>query len=223
LRLVGGVAISFLTSGMRLLPREYKDVDFVTSARDGRGIQGLLTDLGYEPSTAFNGLRGHRRLLYFDLVNRRQVDVFVGEFAMCHSWALRDRLAVTEKTLPPADLLLTKLQIRALTEKDERDALSLLYHCEVADRDGPSVVNAGYVAGLCAHDWGLWRTCTLNIERLLGDTRGFDLSPDQRDLITTRLTDVHNQIERMPKSRAWKMRARIGDRIKWYDEPEEVG
>ena len=223
LRLVGGVAIAFLTSGTRLLPRDYKDVDFITSGRDGREVRALLTSLGYDSSTAFNGLHGHRRLLYFDPANDRKVDVFVGEFAMCHSWAIRDRLRVTEKTLPPADLLLTKLQIRALTEKDQRDALSLVYHCEVADRDESAVVNAAYVARLCARDWGLWRTCTLNIERILGCTSEYDLRPEQRSLVTMRLTDLHERIERAPKSTSWKMRARVGERIKWYDEPEEVG
>jgi hypothetical protein len=223
LRLIGGVAIAFLTSGTRLLPRDYQDVDFITSGRGGRQVQALLTDLGYDASTAFNGLHGHRRLLYFDPVNDRKVDVFVGEFAMCHSWAIRDRLRVTEKTLPPADLLLTKLQIRALTEKDQRDTLSLLYHCEMAERDESTVVNGAYVANLCARDWGLWRTCTLNIEGILGCTRDYDLRPEQRSLVTTRLTDLQERIERAPKSTAWKMRARIGERIKWYEEPEEVG
>jgi hypothetical protein len=223
LRLLGGVAIALLTGGRRVLPRAYKDVDFIAPRQDGRAIERLLPGLGYEPSTAFNGLHGNRRLLFFDLANERQVDVFVGEFAMCHSWPMRERLTLAERTLPPADLLLTKLQIRELTEKDQRDALTLVYHCDLRDHDAPGAINVDYLAGLCGRDWGLWRTCTLSLERLSECVKGYSLSEEQHSRVTARLAHLRERVENTPKSTSWKIRARIGERVKWYDEPEEVG
>jgi hypothetical protein len=107
--------------------RAYQDLDFATSRGAARGYASLLRELGYEPSVQFNALHGNERLLYFDEAHGRKADVFVGRFRMSHQITLEDRLALEPLTVPLAELLLTKLQIAELNEKDVRDSLALLH------------------------------------------------------------------------------------------------
>ena len=121
-----------------------------------------------------------------------------------------------------AELLLTKFQIVSLNEKDLRDIVAILHHHDVADKDGDTI-NAAYVAQLCADDWGLWRTFQMNVVRVREGLDQYDLAEHERETVERRLDRLWERIEAQPKSRSWRMRDRIGDRKKWYDEPEEVG
>jgi hypothetical protein len=199
--------------------RTYADLDFVTTKKAVGAATNLFREEGYEAHVAFNALHGGERLLFFDNDHDRQVDVFVGAFSMCHKIPLDGRIEVDPVSIPLAELLLTKLQVVQLNEKDVRDALALLHDHPVADADGESL-NGARVAELCAADWGLWRTITQNLAacRAFADT--YDV-PD-RSTLDERLDALLGRIEDQPKSRAWRMRAKIGDRKRWYDLPEEV-
>jgi hypothetical protein len=224
LRLLGGVAIRLRARDGIPPPfeRSYADLDFVTARRDATPTAALLRDDGYQPHVAFNALHGNERLLFFDEGNGRQVDVFVGAFRMSHRIPLEDRIELEPATLPLADLLLTKLQIAELNEKDVKDALALLHGHPVADEDGESV-NAARIAGLCASDWGLWRTITGNVAASRDLLARYGLPEGDLARIAERIDALLDRIEREPKSRAWKLRARIGERKRWYETPEEVG
>jgi hypothetical protein len=221
LRLLGGVAICLRAPGEvpPTLVRTYGDLDFVTARRGSARAAQFFRDEGYAPHVAFNALHGHERLLFFDEGHDRQVDVFVGSFRMSHRIPLDSRLEVDPVSVPLAELLLTKLQIAELNEKDVRDTLALLHDHPVADQDGDAV-NAARVAELCAADWGLWRTITENLTACRAYADTYEL-PDAA-VVGERLDAVLERIEAEPKSRAWKLRARIGDRKRWYDLPEEV-
>ena len=182
----------------------------------------LFEDLGYQGDHQFNGLNGHRRLLFYDAANERRVDVFVGRFEMSHMWPLERRLTVSEKTIPLSDLLLTKLQIFAINEKDQRDILNLLHGHELTESDSNGI-NAAYLAQCCAGDWGLWRTATFNIEHARTAVARFGLQPHDEAIVISRLDGLRRQIDAEPKSTKWKLRARVGERVQWYEEPEEVG
>jgi hypothetical protein len=162
-------------------------------------------------------MNGRERLLFYDNPNARQVDVFVSSFRMCHEIPLEDRLAVDEDTVPLAELLLTKLQIIELDEKDVRDTVALLLEHDVTDDDVG--VNASHVAALCADDWGLWRTISRNLETLRDRLAGYDVD---HDAVSGRVTVILERLEAEPKSRAWRMRAKVGERRRWYQLPEEV-
>jgi len=221
LRLLGGVGMRLRAPG-ELAPafrRTYADLDFVTTKKGVGATTGLFRGEGYEAQVAFNALHGGERLLFFDNDHDRQVDVFVGAFSMCHKIPLDGRIEVDPVSIPLAELLLTKLQVVQLNEKDVRDALALLHDHEVGESDG-ELVNSARVAQLCASDWGLWRTITQNLAacRAFADT--YDV-PD-RPTLDERLDALLGRIEEEPKSRAWRMRAKIGDRKRWYDLPEEV-
>jgi len=218
---LGGVGMRLRAPG-ELAPafrRTYADLDFVTTKKGVGATTGLFRGEGYEAQVAFNALHGGERLLFFDNDHDRQVDVFVGAFSMCHKIPLDGRIEVDPVSIPLAELLLTKLQVVQLNEKDVRDALALLHDHEVGESDG-ELVNSARVAQLCASDWGLWRTITQNLAacRAFADT--YDV-PD-RPTLDERLDALLGRIEEEPKSRAWRMRAKIGDRKRWYDLPEEV-
>jgi hypothetical protein len=223
LRVLGGAAVALAAGGETLLPRSYNDIDFVTAGGRGPDVVRAFGELGYAGDQRFNGLNGHRRLLFYDAANERRVDVFVGKFEMCHVIPLAKRLTLNAYVVPLADLLLTKLQIFALNEKDQRDIVNLLHAHPLAERDDEGSINAAYVSVLLSGDWGLWRTSTLNIERVRGSLARYELAPEQEEVVRARLDDLRSRIDAVPKGARWKVRARIGERVKWYEEPEEVG
>jgi hypothetical protein len=221
LRLLGGVAIRLRAPG-ELVPafrRTYADLDFVTGKKGAGRAAELFRNEGYEPHVAFNALHGKERLLFFDVDHDRQVDIFVGAFAMSHKIPLDARLEVDPVSIPLAELLLTKLQIAQLNEKDIRDALALLEGHPVGDADGETV-NAGRIAALCGADWGLWRTITGNLDTCCALAPGYDV-PNRAE-VEARLQELLHRIEAEPKTRSWKLRAKIGDRKRWYELPDEV-
>jgi hypothetical protein len=223
LRLLGGVAINVraregLDPAFR---REYADIDFIVPKGRSAETQKFFESLGYAPQTRFNTLYGRERLLFFDEENDRQVDVLVGTFRMSHEIPLGKRLELEPVTIPLAELLLTKLQIIELNEKDVRDSLALLHDHPVEESDGDSV-NAAHVAKLCAADWGLWRTFTANLDALAGHVGRYDLDESGKQRINRGVQKLQERIEEEPKPFSWKMRAKIGDRKRWYDLPEEV-
>jgi hypothetical protein len=181
----------------------------------------LLRDAGYEPHVSFNAMHARERALFFDDAHGRQVDVFIDSFRMCHQIPLADRLNGSDRTVPLAELLLTKLQIIELNEKDVRDTVLLLHGHTVEEHDDDAV-NAARVAELCAADWGLWRTITANLERCRTHLDDYELDSGDRDRIHSRFDELLGRIEDEPKSRGWKLRARVGDRKRWYELPEEV-
>jgi len=219
LRLLGGVAVRLRSAGLpAALQREYKDLDFATTKKGAGEAQKILRDLGYEPHTAFNAMNSRERMLFFDDANGRQVDVFVSSFRMCHQIPLEGRLDVHSDTVPLAELLLTKLQIIELNEKDVRDAVALFLEHDVTDDD--SGINASRVSELTADDWGLWRTITKNLDWVASHAGAYDVD---HDLVASRLAALQERIEAAPKSRGWKLRDKIGERKRWFELPEEVG
>jgi hypothetical protein len=200
------------------LQREYKDLDFVTAKKASGDVQQLLRGLGYDPHLAFNTMNSKERLLFFDDAHGRQVDVFVSSFRMCHEIPLERRLETQADTVPLAELVLTKLQIIQLNEKDVRDAVALFVEHDVTDDDAG--INGARVAELCCDDWGLWRTITRNLESVGGHLESYDVD---RDLVSRRLAALQERIEAAPKSRSWRLRDKVGERKRWYELPEEVG
>ena len=139
---------------------------------------------------------------------------------MCHALPVAARIDVDPVTVPAAELLLTKLQVVQLNRKDVSDALALLLVEPIRESDDAGI-NAAEVARLCAADWGLWRTCKQNFERLAEAAATFGLGPEAEAVARQRIAMLWARIEAEPKSSKWRLRDRIGDRKRWYEEPEE--
>lgn len=164
----------------------------------------------------FNALHGDRRLMFYDPQLDSTIDVFLDVFEMCHKITLKDRLTIMPYTIPPSDLLLTKLQIVKLTENDVKDVFALLTDLNLSNHDDEENIDANYIAKLLSDDWGFYTTVTDNIDRLLNE-----FSPPSN--VAEKLKALKDKIEKEPKSLKWKMRAKVGRKVKWYEEPEEVG
>jgi len=203
------------------LTRDYKDIDFAVTKKGSGAADKLLREAGYEPHVAFNAMHARERGLYYDEANGRQVDLFIHAFRMCHEIPLGDRLEVEAQTVPLAELMLTKLQIIEVNEKDIRDTMLLFHSHPIADHDD-GAVNGARIAQLCADDWGLWRTITANLERCRSCAGDYELPAGDRERIEARFDALLERIEAEPKSRGWRRRAKVGDRKRWYDLPEEV-
>jgi hypothetical protein len=222
MRLLGGVAVRLKAPDIPpSLARDYKDIDFAVTKKAGGAADKLLKDAGYEPHVAFNAMHARERGLYYDDTHGRQVDLFIHAFRMCHEIPLGDRLDVETQTVPLAELMLTKLQIVELNEKDIRDTVLLFHGHPIADHDA-GAVNGAHIAALCADDWGLWRTITANLERCRGHVGDYDLPADDRSRIEASFDQLLERIEAEPKSRGWRRRAKTGDKKIWYELPEEV-
>jgi hypothetical protein len=224
-RLIGGMGIRLLLEERYpvALARSYGDLDVITRRRDTHGLERLLAARGWEPAVAFNALNGGRRMLFHDPAGPAQVDVFVEAFEMCHRLPLAESLAGSPPpfSLPACDLLLSKLQIVALNAKDRNDSYALLLGC-AQDPAATSALDARRIASLAAEDWGLHHTLELNLGRLLEHLPEAELDDADRSAIAGRIAALRQALEEAPKSRGWKLRARIGERKRWYEEPEEV-
>lgn len=218
-RLLGGIAIKLLLGDRfdAAFERPYGDVDVVCGRKDGRGLEELLAARGWEPAAEFNALNGARRLLFHDPGSKAQVDVFVGEFSMCHTLPLADSLDRPGPSLPATDLVMTKLQIVELNAKDRSDLYALLAGCDVGDGD-PTAIEPARMASLTSRDWGLHHTFELNLAKLREGVAGGE-GPAAAAVAIDALAEA---MEAEPKSRGWKMRARIGEKKRWYELPEEV-
>lgn len=218
---LGGLAVHMRCPSAHEPPlaREYKDLDLVIRRDAARELTALLGDLGYAAEEEFNALHGRRRLMFWDPRNGRQLDVFVDEMVMCHTLDLRDRVRPGERTLDPADLLLAKLQVVEVNEKDLQDAAALLADHEPGAPDG---IDADRIATLFAGDWGWWRTGTGTLERVADYAGGLDGFAGA-GVVRERAAELRERIDGEPKSRRWRMRAKVGERVRWYELPEEVG
>lgn len=221
LRLAGGVAVAVLCPSAARAPlrREYADVDLVTVGRARDEVSALMTELGYDADREFNTLHGHRRLYFWDAGNERQVDVFVDEARLCHTIDFRDRIELAPVTLSLADLLLMKLQVVETNEKDLLDICAILGDHDLGP--GEDQVDSAYLAALTASDWGLWRTVGIVSERGAEFATGL-AEFGAGELVSTRLRRLREELDAAPKSRGWKLRARVGDRKRWYELPEEA-
>jgi len=225
LRAIGGVAVAMRAPSIRFVSptRMYHDIDLVGRAPRAP-IERLLADLGYAASKRFNTLNGSERLLFHDASGRR-IDVFLDVLRMCHQLPFGDRLVVASSTLPAADLLLSKLQIVELTDRDADDVAALLADHELTDDDAG--IGLRRIAAVCGTDWGWWKTVDLNLGRLI-DRWGADIdgSTSERSLAlgtaVARAASLRAGLTTIPTTVSWRLRAIIGERMRWYDEPEEI-
>lgn len=224
LRALGGLAIRVRSGDFqKYFAREYRDLDFVVAEKDRKKIEPFFQELGYESNRRFNVLNGAKRQIYLDPNSERHVDIFVGNFEMCHKLPMDDRLQLDPVTVSLADLFLSKAQIVELNHKDALDIASLLLFNETGNDDNGRI-NLSHIAKLCSQDWGLYKTTSISLQRVaqaVGDEK-LNLSEAERGLILKRLSEIEQTFVQMPKSLAWQMRDKVGTRVRWYEEVEEV-
>jgi hypothetical protein len=224
LRALGGLAIKVHHKAEHpLFTREFGDLDFVVGSKQRREFELFMPLVGYSPHKQFNLLNGAHRQIYYHNETEMKVDIFIGTFEMCHKIPLEDRLHIHPLTIPPAELLLTKAQINELNRKDALDIASLLLYVETGS-DDEDKINLHQISHLCSNDWGLYKTTSISLQRVEDVVRdeSLNLTESERGLILKRVSEILKTFEAMPKSLAWQMRDKVGTRVRWYEEVEEV-
>jgi hypothetical protein len=228
-RLTGSLAIhAHCPSRAPLLPamgrRPYRDIDLIGYSKQKRQIAALFEERGYVLDPAIKQAQefGLKRFVYEHPASHLKADVFFDELEMAHTIAFQGRLELDTPTIAVTDLLLTKLQIHEITENDLIDCIVLLAEHDVGPA-APEVIDAGYVAGIMRKDWGFCYTTQRNLAKI-GDAldRYPVLPPDVTGTVRQRITTLGDVIEQAPKTQKWKLRARVGERVKWYEHVEEV-
>jgi hypothetical protein len=225
LRAFGGLAVlAHSQRDPKFFHREAPDLDFLIPKNDRQKLEPFFREMGYSPDKQFNLLNGMRRqIYYYDRSEDLHVDILIGDFEMCHKLPLDDRLDVDPVTIPLAELFLSKAQVVQLNRKDALDLISLLFNNEVGD-EKEGYIGLDRITWLGAQDWGLYKTTSINlgrVEELLSNGE-LQLTSDERDLILGRVHKIQKAFEDMPKSIAWQMRDKVGTRVRWYLEVEEV-
>ena len=221
LRLLGGLAFKKLcpTSMDPRYYRENKDIDMMGKREDSREIMKIMETLGYKPRELFNKLNMGQRLIYYDMGNKRRVDLFLDEFVMCHKFNFKENILAGTYTLPITQLLMTKLQVVEKTEKEYKDLLVALYDHDVGTEGNG--IRGDEIADLCSKDWGIYTTFLKSLESL--QMKSQELDEGERMVVTARIQKLVAMMESAPKSFGWRMRARVGERTKWYELPEKDG
>ncbi len=224
LRLFGGVAIwhRSVPATREALGRSYGDLDYVAHRKRSRELRELLEREGYVPERTFNAAHGDRRLLYHAPDGTFHIDVFLDEFEMSHTIDFSARLEVETPTLPAADLLLAKLQVAEINQKDLTDTAMLLLDHELAGDDGPGRLGGARLEETCGADWGLFTTVTDNLAKFDEIVGSLELGTERVEVLAARSAALRGRLEDAPKTRAWRMRAKVGRRKRWYEVPEEV-
>ncbi|HST54408.1 MAG TPA: hypothetical protein VLJ42_00750 [Solirubrobacteraceae bacterium] len=219
LRLLGGMAVATHSPSAQTvgLTRSYGDADFITDETRGSTLDNLFETFGFRGDRRFNSMNGSRRRLYVNDA-AGQIDVFVRAFEMCHKIPLEGRLEVDSPTIPLAELLLTKAQIVRLNSKDVLDIAALLLDHELGAGDNDRL-NAERIAELVGADWGLHHTVERTLDAVDQHTR--EQLPALHRPLAERTKELRDLLSTAPKSRRWRMRARVGEKLRWYELPED--
>jgi hypothetical protein len=226
LKLLGGQAVRLLCPLFPNRARNDQDMDFASVSTAKRAVMEFFTEKGFLGDQRFNTLHGDRQMYFTTADGTTSVDVIMDKLNMCHVLEFKQRIDRMPYTLDVADLLLTKLQIVELNHKDVHDILHLLSAFPVAEGDEPGTIGTGRFAGIVGEDWGWWRTVTMNLDKVaeLAEGEHRDLVPEARHHDPAgQARALRASCDSCPKTIKWKLRSKVGDRVQWYELPEEVG
>ncbi len=226
LRVLGSIGVALhCPDSSALIPsfaRTYADIDFAAYGRDARAVTAAIAALGYREDRAISINSEGRRAIFDHPAGGAHLDVFYDELEFCHRIPLAGRLEADRPTIPLAELLLSKLQIVRLNDKDVVDTVLLLLDHELGTGDA-DVIDVSRVVRLCAEDWGLWRTLTMNLDKVRALAESYpQLAPPQRSRVVAATAALKRAIDDEPKPLAWRMRDRLGDRRQWWTNVDEV-
>jgi len=226
LRVIGSLAFQMhcpqLGYLQQAMGRVYTAIDFAAYRKQAKGIQALMAGLGYKENREVFIVSEGDRSIYNNPNNKLHVDIFYDKLDFSHIISWNGRLEVDTPTIPLAELLLEKMQIVKINEKDVIDTIMLLLEHPLGATED-EVINIGRVAQLCSADWGLWRTTTMNLDKVRQLAQGYaELSEEQKTMVASQVDQALKRIDSEPKSMAWRLRARVGDRVKWYKDVDEV-
>jgi len=225
LRVMGPIALHYYfpdyvdlyRSMERLGDRVFTDIDYAAYGKYRNKLVPFFEAHGYELEKRAAMLSGGTRMIFFG-AKIPMIDVFFDKLDYNHPIDYRGRLEIHPLCVSLADLMLQKLQIVQINDKDLKDAMLLFLAAPVSDTD-KNAINAKYVAKLFSDDWGFYYTATINLKRIKEAMAGVRaLTDDHRDIIAEKVDYFLKFIEDTPKSGKWKSRAKAGTGKPWYQE-----
>jgi hypothetical protein len=235
LKLLGGLAVRVLCPGFPPRLRAGQDMDFACVTKQRKKVAEYLAGAGCAADRRFNNLNGDRQM-YFNAPSGRPIDVMVDRLTMCHTLDFRPGFDRQPFTVDAVDVLLSKLQIVELNEKDAHDIVHLLAGLPVSgdgrearergeqSGDGQASIDTDRFTKVLGADWGWWRTVTGNLEKLpalVADRPGL-VPPGAPYDPLAQAKQLLELAQQGPKSMKWKLRSATGERMRWYELPEEV-
>jgi len=229
LRILGGLAVRLhCLEYLNLLQKlgrvtQFADMDVITLAENQKRLEPFFKQNGFNPEPKMRrtpAIWAYRHV-YLRPDGKSNVDVFFDKLEMSHTIDLRQRLAVDSPTISLADLLLAKLQIHEINEKDVKDAIVLIRAHEIADSDQESI-NEKYIAQLMSQDWGFYHTVTTNLRKTTLLLHDYEIDESDKNDVLSKIDRLLSRIESEPKTSLFRLRARIGEKKKWYNEVDET-
>lgn len=212
--------------------KSFTDIDFMAYSKERHKVRAVMEDdLGFKISPQTLLMHGKERLIYYHPDGLYHVDIFFDKLRFSHDIDFGDnpkkgRLSLDFPTIPLAELLLEKLQIHDITEKDVKDVIVLLRAHKLAEKDEKEVLNIKYISEVLADDWGFWYDVVQNLKKAKESLRkylkeGMMSGEDAQD-VTSKIEKLLNYIEVKPKTSKWKKRMRQGTDKKWWRDVEEI-
>ena len=227
LRLLGSVAVKIHCPKYGYLydeaDRPLTDLDFMTYSRFNAEMQTFFKDLDYSPDEGVLRYFGkYRHIYYSNSIEGLHIDIFFDQLSFCHPVDFQGKLESDRPTIPITEILLEKMQIVKINEKDLKDTIILMREHEIGGI-GSEKINGDFIAKRLSNDWGFYYTFLTSINKVNQYLRQFaPLSGEDRRIVSGRVDQLKDLIENQPKSLKWKLRAKVGTRVRWYQEVEEV-
>jgi len=205
------------------LHRQLSDVDFAGYNSERKAIDKMMREFGYADEPMVSALFGHQRMIWDNKSNGLHVDIFFDKLEMNHDIPFTGRLELEEMTIPLADMLLEKMQIVHINEKDIVDTIMLLREHTIGNSAAPETIDAGYIAELLSNEWGFYYTFTTNLKNVEDRLNLYpELTEEDRADVSKKIHELLSILDKQPKALAWKLRARVGPKTKWYKDVEDV-
>ncbi|MHA1238774.1 MAG: hypothetical protein ACTSSJ_06015 [Candidatus Odinarchaeia archaeon] len=242
LRLLGALAIRIHSAEFAHLHTQlgrlgegvqnFSDLDFVAYGKQRKQVAELLEkELKYIPNPQLNLFFGKVRRIYYHPEGKYHVDVFFDKLEFSHtiyfgSSPKDGRLHLDFPTIPLADLMLEKLQIHQINEKDIKDLIVLIRAHELGETDEKEIINIKYVSELLADDWGFWYDAKINLSKVLKFAEIYcnenKLGKEDYEIVRSKVEKIINRLDEVPKTKRWMKRAKVGTKKVWWNEIEEV-
>jgi hypothetical protein len=220
LRLIGGLAVAQHCDDHSFCEREHEDIDFVGFLHQSPIIIETIEEFGYHETNLYTMVSGGNHLLFEKPDSEDHIDVFLDKLQMEHDIDLRDRLDIEENTISVSDLLISKLIIKNLNEKDYRDVITLVKDLPLGHKDTPKTINIDYIAELCSQNWGLSQDILTAIDACMGFLKTYSFDEPTLQELQKKFVEIRETIGNHPKSIKWVIRSHFGKRFAWRNEVE---
>jgi len=204
----------------RLGERVFTDIDYAAYGKHRGKLVPFFQSQGYDYNKRLMMLFGQTRHIYFASGADRvpMVDIFFDKLDMNHCVDYKNRLEIHPYCVSLTDLLLQKLQIVQINDKDLKDMMLLLLAAQVSDTD-QGAINGKYVARLFSDDWGFYYTATTNLKKVQDAVESVPvLTAGHRKVIRDKANQLLEVIDQAPKSGKWQKRAKTGTSKPWYND-----